>query len=320
MRIESLQYFLEVAKTGSFSLAARQLYVSQQGLSKAVQTLERELGVDLFERMGKRIRLTDAGRDLVPLARTCIEDQKALEEAMRMHAERSQAHEPMRLIAMPFAASGLFTLMKDVLEVYGLRDVILVEKSLPEILHDAAAPARRSATAAMVVVPDRMLACLEENLEADYVPLFRSNIVIAGTKALLSPRKRAYSIDEIARMPIAYYNEPVLETILGDMFHEHPFEQVIMHASNLSMINEYVASGRAVTFSDSFSAYMSENDGETLSLPIKGAASFTVGFVYAPDADTDGCTRSYIDRFKSCIEEACGPYLAKHPLTGARRS
>ena len=312
MRIESLQYFLEVAKTGSFSLAARQLYVSQQGLSKAIQSLERELGVSLFERTGKRIRLTDAGRDLVPLARTCVDDQRMLEEAMRMHAERSRKRGAMKLVAMPFVASGLFTLMKDTLETHALRDVILVEKSLPEILKDAADPTRPSEAAAMVVVPDRMLGCLEENLQAAYVPLFRSNIVIAGTKALLSPRRREYSIEEIARMPIAYYNEPVLETILDDMFHAHPFENVIMHASNLAMINEYVASGRAVTFSDSFSAYVSANDGETLSLPIKDAASFTVGFVYTPD--TEGFTRSYIDRFRACIESACGPYLAKHLL------
>ena len=79
MRIESLHYFLEVARIGSFSLAARQLYVSQQGLSKAVQSLEKELGTALFERTGKRIRLTEAGFDLVPLATACVEDYAALE-------------------------------------------------------------------------------------------------------------------------------------------------------------------------------------------------------------------------------------------------
>lgn len=314
MRIESLQYFLEVARAGSFSLAARQLYVSQQGLSKAVQALERELGVTLFERAGKRIRLTAAGRDLIPLARTCIKDYRALEQAMRSHAELAQTRGPMKLVAMPFVASGLFTLMKDILETHDLRNVMLVEKSLPEILDRAADSQRKSSTAAMVVVPDSMNVRLREDLEAVYVPLIRSTIVLAGTKALLSPRKRDYSAEEIARMPIAYYNEPVLETILADMFRSHPFENVIMHASNLTMINEYVESGRAVTFSDSFSAYVSASGSDILYLPIKDASSFTVGFVYAPKDDLDDRALDYIARFKACIEDACGPYLAKHPL------
>lgn len=312
MRIESLRYFLGIAQTGSFSLAARQLYVSQQGLRKAIQALERELGVFLFERTGKRIRLTQAGRDLVPLARTCVEDYKALEAAMRSHAEASHVQGTVRLEAMPFVANGLFTLMRNVLAAHDLRNVILVEKSLPEILGRIADPSR-TGTAAMVVVPDTMRASVEENPRTTYVPLIRSSIVVAGTKTLLSPRKRAYSIKEIARLPIAYYNEPVLGDILASMFAEHPFENIIMHASNLQMINEYVGSGQAVTFSDTFSTYLSNDAGEVLFVPIENAATFTVGFVHGPAADIGGATLSYIERFEACIAKTCGTYLAKHP-------
>lgn len=315
MRIESLRYFLGIAQTGSFSSAARRLYVSQQGLSKAIQALEKELGVALFERTGKRIRLTQAGRDLVPLARTCVEDYETLEAAMRAHAEASRIQGTVRLEAMPFVANGLFTLMRNVLAAHDLRNVVLVEKSLPEILSRIADPSRTCATAAMVVVPDTVLASVKKNPRTTYVPLIRSNIVIAGTKALLSPRKRAYSIKEVAQLPIAYYNEPVLDDILAGMFAEHPLENTIMHASNLQMINEYVGNGQAVTFSDTFSAYLSNDAGEVLFAPIENAAAFTVGFAHGPAADIENATLSYIERFESCIAETYGAYLAKHPLT-----
>lgn len=317
MRIESLHYFLEVARIGSFSLAARQLYVSQQGLSKAVQSLEKELGTALFERTGKRIRLTEAGLDLVPLATACVNDFAALEKTMRKHAEASRSCETIKLTAMPFVASGLFTLMREALDEYDLRNVILVEKNMPEILDDIADPDRSPETAAMVVVPDAALGRIAASSKAVYVPLVRSSIVLAGTKALVSPRKRCYTIEEVAGLPIAYYNEPVLDGILKSMFARRPFENVIMHASNLQMISEYIESGRAVTFSDAFSAYLSSGTDDVLYMPIRHAATFTVGFLYSSAAHVDEATLAYIERFRTCIEETCGAYLAKHPLAGA---
>lgn len=314
MRIESLHYFLEVARVGSFSLAARQLYVSQQGLSKAIQSLEKELGTALFERTGKRIRLTEAGVDLVPLARTCVEDYSMLETAMRKHAKTGHTAETITLTAMPFVANGLFTLMRESLDEYDLRNVILVEKGMSEILGGIGDPACDRAAAAMVVVPDSALARIAASEKVSFVPLFRSSIVLVGTRALVSPRKRYYTIEEAARLPVAYYNEPVLESILKNMFARHPFENVIMHASNLQMINEYIESGRAVTFSDAFSAYLSADPGDMLYMPIRHASTFTVGFLYSSVARIDDATLAYIARFKTCIEETCGAYLAKHPL------
>jgi DNA-binding transcriptional LysR family regulator len=58
-----LQVFLAVATSGSFSRAAREvLHISQPAVSKHVQTLEEELGVPLFQRVGKRVILTEAGQ------------------------------------------------------------------------------------------------------------------------------------------------------------------------------------------------------------------------------------------------------------------
>jgi DNA-binding transcriptional LysR family regulator len=61
MDIRHLQYFLEVARHSSFTKAAESLYITQPTISKMVRNLEEEIGVELFERVGKRITLTDAG-------------------------------------------------------------------------------------------------------------------------------------------------------------------------------------------------------------------------------------------------------------------
>ena len=69
MRIETLSYFLELARCKSCVRASSNLFISQQGLSKAIVGLEKELGVALFDRAGKRMELTRVGELLIPYAK-----------------------------------------------------------------------------------------------------------------------------------------------------------------------------------------------------------------------------------------------------------
>ena len=62
--------FLVTAETGTFSAAARQLKLTQPTLGRQVAALEQTLGVLLFERVGKTLELTEAGRDLLDHVRT----------------------------------------------------------------------------------------------------------------------------------------------------------------------------------------------------------------------------------------------------------
>ena len=61
MDIKQVLYFLSVAETGSFSIAAEELYISQSSLSKQIIALEKELDIQLFDRSKRKISLTDAG-------------------------------------------------------------------------------------------------------------------------------------------------------------------------------------------------------------------------------------------------------------------
>ena len=62
MEIYEIQYFLEVARFENIHRASETLHVSPGSLSKAISRLENELGVNLFERQGRNIRLTTAGK------------------------------------------------------------------------------------------------------------------------------------------------------------------------------------------------------------------------------------------------------------------
>ncbi|MDO6564199.1 LysR family transcriptional regulator [Amphritea sp. 1_MG-2023] len=68
MDTHSLQAFVAVAETGSFSRAAEQLFVSQSAMSKRILMLEQQLNNRLFDRIGRTVNLTEAGQALLPRA------------------------------------------------------------------------------------------------------------------------------------------------------------------------------------------------------------------------------------------------------------
>lgn len=72
MEIHQLRYFCAVARTGNFTRAAEQEHVSQPSLSQQILKLEDELGARLFDRLGRRARLTQSGQVFLPRAQTIL--------------------------------------------------------------------------------------------------------------------------------------------------------------------------------------------------------------------------------------------------------
>lgn len=86
--LTKLQTFLHVAQHMSFSEAATHLHLTQPAISHHVKTLEQDLGVELFERSGSGLRLTEAGCLLLPRARKLVREAMEIQQMMESLEDR----------------------------------------------------------------------------------------------------------------------------------------------------------------------------------------------------------------------------------------
>ena len=83
--IRSLEYLVSIAGEGTFSAAAESLHVTQPALTRMMQRLESELGLELFERTKNRAELNEAGRLAVECAKKVLESAAQMTERMEQY-------------------------------------------------------------------------------------------------------------------------------------------------------------------------------------------------------------------------------------------
>lgn len=137
MDSKKLAHFVAVVDNGGFTAAADVTGTSQPALSIAVRDLETELGADLFERVGRRVRLTEAGRALVGPARLVLRD---------LETGRAAVTAVAGLEAGSLTVASLPTLAADPLAALVGR----YRQSYPGVIVDLAAPEDTSDLLAMI--------------------------------------------------------------------------------------------------------------------------------------------------------------------------
>ncbi|MEO3870494.1 LysR family transcriptional regulator [Nonomuraea sp. B12E4] len=101
MTLEEIEAFVCIAELGGFTEASRRLNRSQPAISRRIRELEQSLGAALFERSGRRVVLTDAGRALLPFAEAALATVRDGERAVR-----DQARQPGSTLTLSLAIVG----------------------------------------------------------------------------------------------------------------------------------------------------------------------------------------------------------------------
>ena len=135
MTIRHLTVFVAVAEQGSMSAAAKHLYLSQPTVSQAVRELEAHYNGLLFERLGKKLYLTERGKLLLPHAREMIRQFQQLEELILDRATYEVKKEMGDKFAQIVYEGKWFTPLREAIQAFieSTSIILDLQKKIPDL-------------------------------------------------------------------------------------------------------------------------------------------------------------------------------------------
>lgn len=196
MELHQLRYFTSVVEAGSFTKAAQLCHVAQPSLSLQIQHLEEELGHRLFDRLGRGVRLTNAGRKFyrraigilssVAEARDALQDPSTLEEG------------PIRIGAIPTVAPYLLPRLVRVLTRRYKRAEVMVQEDFTEKLVEACVAGEVDLGIVALPIDDERVAVER---------LFAEQLLVAMAAGHPLAKKRGITLDELTRQRFVLLSE-----------------------------------------------------------------------------------------------------------------
>jgi LysR family transcriptional regulator, hydrogen peroxide-inducible genes activator len=186
VELHQLRYFSSVVEAGSFTRAAKNCYISQPSLSLQIHKLEEELGQKLFERLGRGVRLTNAGRSFydravsilsaVAAARDSVQDVRSLEQGQ------------IRIGAIPTVAPYLLPrLVRQFTRRYRRAEVTVHEDFTENLIGACVAGEVDLGLVALPIDDDRIAV----------EPLFSEQLLVALAPGHRLEKRRRITLDEL---------------------------------------------------------------------------------------------------------------------------
>jgi len=250
MELHQLRYFAKVAELGSFTRAAEACHVAQPSLSQQIIKLERELKQPLFERLGRSVRLTDAGRILKEHADQVL---KLVEDVKTRIVDESDTGR-LSIAAIPTVAPYLLPPLITAFrrECPGVQLEVLEEttKAALECL------ATGEADLALLALP-----AVGDHLHVE--PLFTEELLLVLPKSHPVAKKSRPTVRDVADEPFVLLNEAHCLTDSALSFCRRKSFQplVTSRMSQLSTLQQLVSAGQGISFVPEMAARIDADKG-----------------------------------------------------------
>lgn len=202
MNVNQLIHFIVLSETGSFSRAARRLYITQQGLSYSISSLEEELQVQLFRRNSRGVSLTEYGELLKPYVSRIVQEYDFMLGAMRQKMEEDRSE---LKLALPF---GIFSSIP-------LKLLLSFREKYPDIhLQVSSYFDNEFERRMMEGVSDIAIANInsymgrpEDREHFEYVHLYSNMLCVTVNRNNPLAAKKSVTIQDLRGMKVAVYDE-----------------------------------------------------------------------------------------------------------------
>jgi LysR family transcriptional activator of glutamate synthase operon len=237
MELRHLRYFEAIARLNHVTKAALELHVAQPALSKQLRDLEEELGVTLFDRVGRRVQLTEAGAALLPHARAILGQVEAARAAM---AERIGLQRGLATVGAPPTVGT--HLLPSALAAFNTRypgiELRLREAGIATLLEQLAAGLADLAVVALPV----------DDPDLTVAPLFSEELVLAVAPQHPLAHRSSVRLSDMANeaFVLSPPNYELRETTLVACRQAGFAPRVVLDGGEMDTLLRFVAAGLGV--------------------------------------------------------------------------
>lgn len=297
MRIEQLEYLLDIEKTNSITKTAENFFISRQVVSSNIRTLEEELGVQLLIRQQGNLQFTPSGKLAVEKAHAIIDAYQDFLCAVSGYSieDPSDSALPISIYTIPRLAS---TLVPDVIaqfrSIHPDINFRIITQSSGEILHSMA---KAENSIGFISYPDHTGDTMEPFQITHYpelaiTPFIESRFFICMTKHSRYNTKATFTSEDLATLPLISY-EPAHEVLS----HFPAFSlNVISNVNSLQTLHSFVKQDLGVGLI-TLREYNNLNDSKNLIIKPLQDNNETLYFAYVlnNDAETNAYLTDFVD-------------------------
>ena len=287
MDSDQVRGFYFVAKLGSFTAAASHLLLTQPAISLQVKALEKELGERLFDREGRGIRLTHAGKILFGHAEDLVEK---LDEIARVATELKDVERGR--LALGASDTTSIHILPQLLERYVAAHPA-VELSISSSFSSEVARRLRDGGLDLGIVTHPLT---DDRLESE--PLFSQELVLIVSRSHRWARRRRIELDTLdAERVILLETGSSTRSHIDALLSARGVEfRPAMELSNFEIIKRYVEAGLGLSLVPS--SAVDRGRDRLVAIPITSAPTIEVGIAYRRGQALTHAARAFLDLAK----------------------
>ncbi|KPV39360.1 LysR family transcriptional regulator [Alicyclobacillus ferrooxydans] len=299
MNIEQLEYILEVARSGSLSIASKKLHVTQSAISQSITHLENELGSKIFTRSRQGAVPTPVGKRIIT---------KAFEVLTKLHELREEAAQnsqqltgELRIATVPGPMMFLPATLSAYKADYPNISICISEKASQEVIEDI----RQDKIDIGLIGLTRDLSEMKDKI--DYEVVLRGKVIAAVSKSSPLAFSKAVTADEIRRQQLVLYDDDRVWEFIKDFSVQHGSVNILFSTNNLDAIRNAVRENLAITVGLDYTIlhdpYIMSGDGVPLSIADYEQGDSCLALVWPKASHNAPVVKNFIERFKSQLQD-----------------
>ena len=299
MTLQQLKYIIEIAETGSITMAAQRLFIAQPSLSKSVAELEKEMGITIFNRSNRGVYLSEDGTKFLSYARQIVEQTEILEN------EYKSAPPPRRAFAVSaqhyaFVVNAFVELVREYEE--NKYEFTLRELKTAEIIEDVRTHRSDIGILFLCDFNREVIRHILQSEEIQFVRLFTAKPHVFVSKQNPLVGNEYVTLEDLKVFPRLTYDQGVKNSFyFAEELHitENSPKNIIV-SDRATLFNLLIGLDGYTISSGVLSSDL--NGDNIVAIPLKSDELMEIGYIITADRPMSAMTKRYLEHLNRYIE------------------